>query len=140
MEGCNPYTAFFTDSTISWEPTYYIWDFGDGSPIDTNKNPVHTFTKPGVYKVKLSSIDSFSCNIAAFDSTYITVKEMPTADFEFSTEECSNEFTFKNKSKWGECILDLLAKSSLLILESIGKPLSSISTNCLLYTSDAADE
>jgi hypothetical protein len=29
MEGCDPYTAFFIDTTLSWEPTYYIWDFGD---------------------------------------------------------------------------------------------------------------
>ncbi len=95
--GCEDLRVVFTNQ--SRKANKYFWDFGDGSPIDTNKNPIHTYTTPGVYKVKLSSIDSFSCNIAAFDSTYITVKEMPTADFEFSTEECSNEFTFKNKSK-----------------------------------------
>ena len=95
--GCEDLRVVFTNQ--SRKANKYFWDFGDGSMIDTNKNPIHTFTKPGVYKVKLSSIDSFSCNIAAFDSTYITVKEMPTADYEFSTEECSNEFTFKNKSK-----------------------------------------
>ena len=95
--GCEDLRVVFTNQ--SRKANKFFWDFGDGSPIDTSKNPIHTYTNPGVYKVKLSSIDSFSCNISAFDSTYITVKEMPTADYEFETEECSNEFTFKNKSK-----------------------------------------
>ena len=94
--GCEDLRVVFTNQ--SKKANKYFWDFGDGSNIDTTKNPVHTYTKPGVYKVKLTSIDSFSCNISAFDSTYITVKEMPIADYEFSTEECTNEFTFKNKS------------------------------------------
>ncbi|TKC01358.1 PKD domain-containing protein [Pedobacter cryotolerans] len=36
-------------SITSWK-----WDFGDGSPISTDKNPVHTFSNAGNYIVKLS--------------------------------------------------------------------------------------
>lgn len=96
-DGCEPLLVVFKNE--SKYARQYIWDFGDGSPIDTSKNPTHIFQNPGVYKVKLTSIDSFSCNIAEFDSTIITVKEMPLANFEYTSEICSREFSFKNKSE-----------------------------------------
>ncbi len=34
--------------------TGYQWDFGDGSAVVTDSMPVHTFTVPGVYMVKLT--------------------------------------------------------------------------------------
>ena len=34
---------------ISWE-----WDFGDGNPINTDENPTHTYTTPGIYTVTLT--------------------------------------------------------------------------------------
>ncbi len=95
--GCQPLEVTFTNQ--SKNATQYFWDFGDGSPIDTNKNPKHTYLLPGKYKVKLTTIDSFSCNLSAFDSTEIEVKESPIADFEYTTKECSREFEFKNKSQ-----------------------------------------
>jgi len=95
--GCEPLRVVFTNQSL--KARQYFWDFGDGSATDTSKNPIHLFDKPGIYKVKLTTVDSFSCNISASDSTYITVKEMPKADFEFTTESCSREFSFKNKSE-----------------------------------------
>jgi gliding motility-associated-like protein len=94
--GCQALRVEFTN--LSSKARKYFWDFGDGSPIDTVKNPVHIFTKAGKYKVFLTSVDSFSCNISDKDSIEITVKESPLAHFEFSTEECSREFRFTNKS------------------------------------------
>ena len=94
--GCQPLTVVFSNE--STKAKKYFWDFGDGSPIDTSKNPVHTYQNPGTYKVKLTSVDSFSCNISEWDSTIIEVKESPVADFEFKTEECSREFMFTNRS------------------------------------------
>lgn len=49
--------------------TKYMWDFGDGSPIDTNKNTSHIYTSIGNYNVVLSAmndcnfIDTFSQNV-----------------------------------------------------------------------------
>ncbi|MBL7835959.1 MAG: gliding motility-associated C-terminal domain-containing protein [Bacteroidetes bacterium] len=95
--GCQPLEVTFTNQ--SKNATQYFWDFGDGSPIDTSKNPKHTFLQPGKYKVRLTTIDSFSCNLSSFDSTEIEVIETPVADFEYTTKECSREFEFKNKSQ-----------------------------------------
>jgi gliding motility-associated-like protein len=67
MEGCDPYTAFFIDTTLSWEPTYYIWDFGDGN-ISFEQNPTHTYVGVGQYVVSLTvRVDS----ICSFDTTII---------------------------------------------------------------------
>ncbi len=94
--GCEDLDVQFNNKSL--KARHYYWDFGDGSKIDTTRNPKHLYTQPGTYKVKLTCIDSFSCNIMAADSTIITVKAMPKADFELSTKECSNEYSFTNKS------------------------------------------
>lgn len=94
--GCEPLTVTFTNK--SKKARKYLWDFGDGN-TDTVRSPVHTYSSKGKYKVKLTCIDSFSCNIFESDSTIIEVKEMPKADFEFESVECSREFKFKNKSE-----------------------------------------
>ena len=94
--GCEDLDVQFNNKSL--KARNYYWDFGDGSKIDTTRSPKHLYTQPGTYKVKLICIDSFSCNIMAADSTLITVKAMPKADFELSTKECSNEYSFTNKS------------------------------------------
>jgi cytochrome c len=35
----------------------YEWNFGDGSPINANRSPSHTFQRPGIYSVKLKVTD-----------------------------------------------------------------------------------
>ena len=42
------------DGTIS----SYSWNFGDGSPLSTEANPVHTFTANGAYVVRLTVRDN----------------------------------------------------------------------------------
>jgi gliding motility-associated-like protein len=39
----------------------WAWDFADGSAIDNATTPVHTFTAPGIYPVKLTVTDSIGC-------------------------------------------------------------------------------
>lgn len=96
LVGCSPLDVKFTN--LSKAGKQFIWDFGDGSAKDTNRNTQHLFSKPGIYKVKLVSIDSFSCNISEEDSAFIEVKPSPTANFEFETEECSRIINFTNLS------------------------------------------
>jgi PKD repeat protein len=43
----------FTDLTEG-AVTAWDWDFGDGSPHSTEKNPVHTYTESGYYTVSLT--------------------------------------------------------------------------------------
>lgn len=102
--GCLPLLVLFRNQ--SKKARQYLWDFGDGKS-DTAREPVHLYDKPGTYKVKLTCTDSFSCNITASDSAYIQVLDVPLADFEYSTEECSKEFSFRNKSKdFGSSVWD----------------------------------
>ena len=42
----------------------FICNFGDGTANSTDKNPIHTFTKAGIFNIRLIAIDSLSCNIA----------------------------------------------------------------------------
>jgi gliding motility-associated-like protein len=50
----NPYKYSFRDSSVG--AIFYNWDFGDGSS-STDRNPVHNFTSPGKYQVKLTVSD-----------------------------------------------------------------------------------
>lgn len=47
-------------ANTSKRSTKYMWDFGDSSPIDTNKFTSHTYTAIGNYKVLLSAMND--CN------------------------------------------------------------------------------
>ena len=74
--GCVPLTIKFTDTLAKGK--MYIWDYGDiSSPKkDTTYAPdnstSHTYTKVGIYKLMLISVDSATCNIS--DTAYIHVK------------------------------------------------------------------
>ncbi len=45
--------ATFTDIS-SGDPMAWSWNFGDGSPVSTEQNPMHTFPAEGVYTVELT--------------------------------------------------------------------------------------
>jgi len=79
----------FTDNT-GGAPTQWAWDFGDGSPVDNNQNPTHSYLTPGVFNVQLITENVFAC-----PDTFLTTVEvfpLPTADFTFSTV-CLNAAT-----------------------------------------------
>lgn len=70
--GCVPLTVDFSDTLAMGQK--YIWDFADGTaPVTTTTPSVsHTFNAVGVYRVKLTAVDSNSCNVA--DSAYVTMR------------------------------------------------------------------
>ena len=49
--GCVPYAVQFVNTTGG--KLAYRWDFGDGSPLDTAKAPVHTYARAGTYTARL---------------------------------------------------------------------------------------
>ena len=51
--GVAPLDVHFT-SVHTGPPATYRWNFGDGTPIDTNPNPDHTYLAPGRYTVTLT--------------------------------------------------------------------------------------
>lgn len=76
--GCAPYNASFTNTSLGG--TTFSWNFGDGSNSNSF-SPNHIYASPGIYTIKLTVIDSSTCNI--IDSTLftITVSDKPTASF-----------------------------------------------------------
>lgn len=54
-----PCEVTFTNTSIN--ATSYLWEFGDGLQ-STSKNPIHTYTKGGEYKVILNATNSVGSN------------------------------------------------------------------------------
>lgn len=48
----------------------YLWDFGDGT-TSTDPNPLHTYTKGGVYHVKLTATNNTSCSASVTEGDFI---------------------------------------------------------------------
>jgi len=91
--GCAPLTVTFQNTSSGAQD--YIWDFGDGTPIDTNAQPTHVFDTVGIYDVMLIAIDSASCNIADTVYTQIIVNDANSiqAGFTTNTNVSCNTFT-----------------------------------------------
>ena len=70
--GCIPLVVDFSDTLAQGKK--YLWDFNDGSPLAITLVPTisHTFNLVGLYKVRLISIDSTTCNIA--DTAFVTMR------------------------------------------------------------------
>ena len=67
--------TFTNSSTISSGSLTYNWDFGDGS-TSTQTNPVHSYTGPGTYSVKLVAMSNNGCRDSIIN-TAITVNSNP---------------------------------------------------------------
>ncbi|MFP5284673.1 MAG: IPT/TIG domain-containing protein, partial [Thermoanaerobaculia bacterium] len=50
--------VFFEDRTTGGTPTIYLWNFGDGTPTNGQKNPRHTYAADGTYTVTLTVSNS----------------------------------------------------------------------------------
>ena len=73
-EGGSPLPVQFTDKSTN-SPTSWAWTFGDGS-TSTEKNPVHTYVKSGMYSVKLKVSNPAGSN-GLSRSGYIVVSSGP---------------------------------------------------------------
>lgn len=60
-----PYTVQFFDSSLSVNGLNYQWNFGDPASgvnnTSTDRNPIHTFSGPGIYNITLTITDTL-CN------------------------------------------------------------------------------
>ncbi len=68
------FTGLKNDTVSSWQ-----WDFGDGSFAE-GQNPVHTYTKPGIYSVTLSAANEFGTGYVT-KSGIINTGVVPDAEF-----------------------------------------------------------
>ena len=63
----------FTDNSKG-EPTEWLWEFEEGTPASsTDQNPIVTFSKSGIYNVKLTV-----ANLLSSDSITKSINSMPT--------------------------------------------------------------
>ncbi len=76
--GCAPYTAFFNNTSLAGQQ--FFWDFGDGS-TSTDVNPTHLYADTGTYIVRMTAIDSATCNIIDSTSFTLSVHSKPHAAF-----------------------------------------------------------
>jgi gliding motility-associated-like protein len=80
-KGCVPYLAQFTNT--SQGGLEFEWDFGDGG-TSTDVNPTHLYTSIGNYVVRLTAIDTTTCNRRDTYSFTVSVLALPQAGFSFS--------------------------------------------------------
>ncbi|WP_258101588.1 PKD domain-containing protein [Marinoscillum pacificum] len=62
----------FTDTTIGSGITSYSWDFGDGTGLVTEQNPMHTYSLTGSYTVSLTVSNGDGCSNASSQSVVVS--------------------------------------------------------------------
>jgi PKD repeat protein len=68
---CSGKDLIFTNTSTNSD--FWCWDFGDGS-IESTKNPVHKYNRPGVYTVKLTARNA-GCIDVEVKTNLITIKD-----------------------------------------------------------------
>jgi len=101
VSGSSPLEVQFTDKSTG-SPTYWKWNFGDGSDLVTEYNPTHTYSKAGNYTVK-ETVSNAAGRDTEIKTDYITVtdsSQIPDADFIGSPVSGSSplEVQFTDKS------------------------------------------
>lgn len=102
----------FSTSNLSTDCENYSWNFGDATSINTNFEPSHTYSTPGVYNVKMVGISNTGCK----DSTTkaITVMALSTNISDITKQDIklinvgNNSFVIKlNSSQIDELAIEL---------------------------------
>ncbi len=88
-EVCFKDEVSFTDAStpLIGTITKWEWNFGDGSPIDNNQSPKHTYALAGPYTVSLTITTSNGCVSNAFTKP-ITVLTIPTPNYTITNPTC----------------------------------------------------
>lgn len=103
VEGCDPVTVTFSNTSVSDFPITYMWYFSDGT-TSSQQNPTHVFTPSGVYNVSLAINSSTGCpGTNTFVAPgMVTVYPRPDAAFSFSPDSTTvfdPEIFFTNQSQ-----------------------------------------
>ena len=77
-KGPPPLTVTFQNFSLG-NGVRWFWDFGDGTSI--SENPTHTYTKEGIYSIKLNMITENGGQSIAFKTNYIVVSEAENPSF-----------------------------------------------------------
>lgn len=74
-----------TFTATSTDNNYDIWDFGDGSPVDTGLSVTHSYTMAAVFNVTHSAVNT-ECLIPFSDTQPITVLFVGVNDLSSDTK------------------------------------------------------
>lgn len=95
VSGCAPLAVTFSNTSSSG--VSYVWDFGDGSPLDSSINSSHIFTSAGEFSVTLSGYNGGG-NLTGQYEEIISVSGS-SGFFNIAADTaCPNEFI--NFSSW----------------------------------------
>lgn len=92
---CGNNKTYFFDQSIG-TVTNWLWDFGDSSKLNTDKNPSHSFLDTGYHDIKLT-VSNFYCQDSITKKKYIYVTP-PIASIDYPQYTCiGNRDTVKFK-------------------------------------------
>lgn len=81
-----PLPVNFSNASIG--ASTYFWDFGDGSSSSL-ANPLHTYTQPGNYTVKLIATNSSGCSDSLSKAAYVLIQLPQAAINNLPQEGCA---------------------------------------------------
>lgn len=110
LDACEPFEVpFMSNSAVPEGGVFqWLWEFGDNR-ISDEANPTHTYNKFGIYSPKLSVVTDKGCKHDTTFVNYITVHQLPVANFDPSPQEVTffnPEITFTSTSSSDVVIWD----------------------------------
>ncbi len=96
--GCVAYNALFTNTSLAGQS--FTWNFGDGSAVSTQTNPTHLYSNIGTYTIRLTAVDSGTCNKIDSTSFTITVNDNPNSSYVYTPQptQPNEPIVFQNTS------------------------------------------
>lgn len=86
---CDSSMVSFYDTTKTNDAVgTFRWDFGDGQ-FSNERNPVHKYTTPGVFDVKLVATSAFGCKDSTTMQSFIRVAKSPAIAILGDTAACA---------------------------------------------------
>lgn len=83
FSSCPPLLVSFEN--LSLNATDYLWDFGDGTGLSEQTNPLHVYTEPGAYTVTLIAYSSDLCQDTLVLNNLIEL-EGPIGEYSFDVD------------------------------------------------------
>jgi gliding motility-associated-like protein len=77
--GCSPVMIQFNNRSAN--ALSHTWSFGDGSPLNNELNPKHTYTQAGTYQVQLIVKGIGGCTDTLIGDLPVTITDRLVADF-----------------------------------------------------------
>lgn len=91
--GCSPQEIKFENRSQN-AVEEYTWEFEGGNPSTSSlENPTVVYAQPGSYSVKLTVANPLEANTNTWED-YITIEDLPSADFEFDIDLGTRRVTF----------------------------------------------